>query len=109
ALTTIMEMLESKNSYRQILKATSLFGGVQVFNILIAIVRSKFVALWIGPTGYGITTLLTSTLNLIVGMTNLGLDKSAVKEISFNYTQENPLKVSLTIQILKRLVWFTAI
>src|SRR5690606_12794762 len=65
--------------------------------------------LWIGPTGYGITALLTSTLTLIMGMTNLGLDKSAVKEISFNYTQENPLKVSLTIQILKRLVWFTAI
>ncbi|HET8804624.1 MAG TPA: O-antigen translocase [Aequorivita sp.] len=91
------------------MKATSLFGGVQVFNILISIVRSKFVALWIGPTGYGITTLLTSTLTLIMGMTNLGLDKSAVKEISFNYTQENPLKVSRTIQILKRLVWFTAI
>lgn len=102
-------MLESKNSYRQIMKATSLFGGVQVFNILIAIVRSKFVALWIGPTGYGITTLLTSTLNLIMGMTNLGLDKSAVKEISFNYTKEDPLKVSRTIQILKRLVWFAAI
>lgn len=91
------------------MKATSLFGGVQVFNILIAIVRSKFVALWIGPTGYGITTLLTSTLNLIMGMTNLGLDKSAVKEISFNYTKEDPLKVSRTIQILKRLVWFAAI
>lgn len=91
------------------MKATSLFGGVQVFNILIAIVRSKFVALWIGPTGYGITALLNSTLNLIMGMTNLGLDKSAVKEISFNYNNENIQKVSRTIQILKRLVWFAAI
>ncbi len=102
-------MHESKNSYRQVMKATSLFGGVQVFNILIAIVRSKFVALWIGPAGYGITSLLNSTLNLIVGMTNLGLDKSGVKDISFNYNNEDPLKVSRTIQILKRLVWFTAI
>lgn len=102
-------MLESKNSYRQVMKATSLFGGVQVFNILIAIVRSKFVALWIGPAGFGIISLLNSTLHLIGGMTNFGLDQSAVKDISFNYSSENPWQVSKTIHILKRLVWFTAI
>jgi len=31
------------NSYKQIVKATSLFGGVKVFNIIIAIIRSKFI------------------------------------------------------------------
>jgi O-antigen/teichoic acid export membrane protein len=100
-------MLESKNSYRQVMKATSLFGGVQVFNILVSIVRSKFIALWIGPAGYGIAALFTSTLGLISGMTDFGLDKSAVKDISFN--SENPQNVSRTIQILKRLVWFTSV
>lgn len=89
------------------MKATSLFGGVQVFNILVSIVRSKFIALWIGPAGYGIASLLTSTLGLISGMTDFGLDKSAVKDISFH--AETPQKVSRTIQILKRLIWFTAI
>lgn len=101
-------MLDSKNSYRQVMKATSLFGGVQIFNIFIAIVRSKFVALWIGPAGYGIAALFNSAINLISGMTNLGLDQSAVKEISFNYNK-NPTNVSRIIQVLKRLVWFTAI
>ncbi|OAD90165.1 hypothetical protein A7A78_08085 [Aequorivita soesokkakensis] len=100
-------MLESKNSYRQVMKATSLFGGVQVFNILVSIVRSKFIALWIGPAGYGIAALFTSTLGLISGMTDFGLDKSAVKDISFN--SENPQNVSRTIQILKRLVSFTSV
>lgn len=90
------------------MKATSLFGGVQVFNILVSIVRSKFIALWIGPAGFGIASLLTSTLGLISGMTDFGLDKSAVKDISFNYNSDNPENVSRTIQILKRLVWFTA-
>jgi len=101
-------MLESKNSYRQVMKATSLFGGVQVFNILVSIVRSKFIALWIGPAGYGIASLFTSTLGLISGMTDFGLDKSAVKDISFNYNSESTTSVSRTIQILKRLVWFSA-
>lgn len=35
---------ENRNSYKQSLKATSLFGGVQIFNILIQIIRSKFAA-----------------------------------------------------------------
>jgi len=101
-------MIDSKNSYRQIMKATSLFGGVQVFKILISIVRSKFIALWIGPAGYGIATLFTTTLGLISGMTDFGLSKSAVKDISFNYNSENTENVSRTIQILKKLVWFSA-
>lgn len=101
-------MIESKNSYRNVLKATSLFGGVQVFNILIAIVRSKVIALLIGPAGYGIASLFNSTLGLLTGMTNLGLSQSAVKDISFNHNSENRKSVSRTIQILRRLVWFTA-
>jgi len=44
-------MSEQPNSYKQIVKATSLFGGVQVFNIIISIIRSKFIAVLLGPTG----------------------------------------------------------
>jgi len=102
-------MTDSKNSFRQVMKATSLFGGVQVLNILIAIVRSKFIALWIGPAGYGIAALFNSTLGLINGITNFGLDRSAVKDISFNHIHEDTEGTARTIQILKRLVWFTAI
>jgi O-antigen/teichoic acid export membrane protein len=101
-------MSEHKDSYRSVMKATSLFGGVQVFNILIAIVRSKFIALFIGPAGMGIASLLNSTLGLINGVSNLGLDRSAVKDISFAQENENEKDVSRTISVLKRLVWFTA-
>jgi len=101
-------MLENKNSYRNVLKATSLFGGVQVVNILIAIIRSKFIALFIGPTGMGIASLLNSTLGLINGVTNLGLDSSAVRDISLAHKNKSREEVSRTISILKRLVWFTA-
>ncbi len=101
-------MSDSKVSYRQVMKATSLFGGVQVFNIIVAVLRSKFIALWIGPSGYGIASLLNSTLNLINGITDFGLGTSAVKDISFNYDSENPNLVSRTVQIVKRLVWFSA-
>jgi len=100
-------MTENKNSYRQVMKATSLFGGVQVFNILISLVRSKVIALLIGTTGMGIAGLLASTMGLINGLTNFGLERSAVKDISIANNDSDQDKVSRTISILKRLVWFT--
>lgn len=101
-------MSENKVSYRNVLKATSLFGGVQVVNILIAIIRSKFIALFIGPTGMGIASLLNSTLGLINGVTNLGLERSAVRDISLVHKEGVDKSASRTITILRRLVWFTA-
>jgi len=100
-------MAENKDSYRNVVKATSLFGGVQVLNILISIVRSKVIALLIGPTGMGIAGLLSSTMSLVNGLTNFGLENSAVKDISFANNNEDQKKVFRTINILRRLVWYT--
>ncbi len=98
---------EQQSSYRQIIKATSLFGGVQVFQIIIQVIRSKFVALLLGPSGMGITGLLYSTLRLIQGITNFGLGTSAVKDIATaNGTGDQNLIATKTI-VLRRLVWIT--
>lgn len=104
-----MIMEDSQSSYRQIIKATSLFGGVQFLSILISIIRSKIVAIFLGPTGLGITSLLNSSIALISAFTSVGLDKSAVKSISMaNFTGDN-VKIATEISILKRLIWFTGI
>lgn len=57
--------MSDKKSYQQILKTTSLFGGVQFFSILIAVIRTKLIAVFIGPSGMGIIALLNSTLGII--------------------------------------------
>ncbi|MCH9659846.1 MAG: oligosaccharide flippase family protein, partial [Bacteroidetes bacterium] len=101
--------MKSKNSYQQVLKATSLFGGVQVFKIIIAVVRSKVIALLIGATGMGIASLLVSTMDMINGFTNFGLDRSAVRDISLAKESGDTLKINKTISVLQRLIWFTAI
>lgn len=102
-------MTEQKDSYRQIMKATSLFGGVQFFQILISVVRSKFVAILLGPSGMGIVGLLTSTIALVGGLTNFGLGTSAVKNISeANATGDNH-RISTVISVLRRLVWITGL
>lgn len=41
----------TQSSYRSIFKATSLFGSVQLFQIIIQIVKSKFIALLLSSVG----------------------------------------------------------
>lgn len=75
-----MKNTDSSSSYRSILKGTSIFGGVQIFNILINLVRGKFVAVILGPEGMGITSLFNSAMNLIQRFSSFGLNQSIVRE-----------------------------
>lgn len=102
-------MTESKSSYLQIIKATSIFGGVQFFNILISIVRTKLIAIFIGPAGMGIISLLNSALNMISGITGLGIETSAIKHISEQYKEEDLDTVSPIITIIKKISFITGI
>ena len=100
-------MSEQQSSYRQIFKATSLFGGVQVFNIIISVIKSKFVAMLIGPAGMGIAGLLTSTTQFITSLTNFGLGVSSVKNVAAAASTGNQERVSTIVTVLRRLVWLT--
>jgi O-antigen/teichoic acid export membrane protein len=77
------------HSYRHILKYTGIFGSVQGINILIGLVRSKLVAVLLGPEGMGLISLLNSSIKLVSDSTNLGLGISAVKRLSLLYEKED--------------------
>ena len=100
--------MTNKNSYRDILKTTSLFSGVQILGVLISIAKSKLAAILIGPAGIGIVGVLNSTLNVIIGFSKLGLDVSAVKEIAA-LKGHDEAKVVKIINVLRRLCWITGI
>lgn len=102
-------MAEQQSSYRQIMKATFLFGGGQVFTILISIIQYKFVAVLLGPAGIGIMGLLYSTLGLIASTTNFGLGTSAVRDISAATGTNNRHQIAQTITVIRKLVWITGI
>lgn len=89
------------------MKATSLFGGVQVFNIIISIIRSKFIAVLLGPEGMGIVGLLNSALGIIAGLTNFGLGFSAVKDIASANGTGDTVRIASVMTVFRRLVWLT--
>ena len=91
------------------MKATSIFGGVQIFKIFIQILRSKAIAILLGPTGIGINSLLTSTINLVEGLTNFGLGGAAIKNVSEAYATEKNDRIAVIVTVLRRLVWGTGL
>jgi O-antigen/teichoic acid export membrane protein len=99
----------NKSAYRQIMKATSIFGGVQVAEIVIQVIRSKFIAVLLGPIGMGIAGLLTTTINFIGVLSDFGLGTSAVKDIAAAHATGNENRIATVTTVLRRLVWITGI
>ncbi|MFD1163873.1 oligosaccharide flippase family protein [Hwangdonia seohaensis] len=102
-------MDSEKNAYKQILKATSLFGGVQFLNIIISVIKTKVVALILGPSGIGILTLLNTSLNVLGSATGFGLDSSGIKSISESLGIKNDEALKKKILIFKKLILFTGV
>lgn len=71
-----------KGVYGHVLKYTGVFGGVQGLNILVGLVRNKFVALLLGPSGMGLVSLFNTTVNFVSQSTTLGISTSAVRHLS---------------------------
>lgn len=100
---------EDRSSFRQVVKATSVFGGVQVYQIIIGIVKSKFIAVLLGPTGVGIQGLFTTATDLIKNITSLGLSQSAVKDVAEANSTNDIEKISATSTVVRKLVWITGL
>lgn len=84
-----MEQKEKQSAYHHIMKYTSLFGGIQMLNMMVGIVRNKLVAMILGPGGMGLLSLFNSTIKLVSDSTNLGIATSGVKTIAQDYDENN--------------------
>ena len=99
----------NQSSYRSIFKATSLFGGVQVYQILIQIIKSKFVAVLLGPAGVGIMGLYQSGLQLVQQISSMGLSQSAVRDVSEANGSNDIQRIAKTVTVVRKLVWITGL
>ena len=73
---------DSSSSYSQILKSSSLIGGAQGVNLLIGIVRTKFVAILIGPIGIGLVGTYQAIQGMVGTVAGLGIQSSAVRDVA---------------------------
>ena len=101
--------MSENTKYRGILKSTSLFGFVQIFNILIKIILNKVVAVVLGADGMGMISLFNNVINLLKTAFGLGLSQSVVKDVSQAFHAEDNAKFSKTISVTNKIILFTFI
>jgi O-antigen/teichoic acid export membrane protein len=98
-------MKRNESSYLDVFKSTSLFGSLQLLTMIVAVVRSKFVAVLLGPEGMGINGLLSSSTSLIMAFANLGISRSAVKNIAVTSKDGSNKKIVNVASALISMTW----
>jgi antigen flippase len=94
--------VRAKESYHEILKATALIGGSQVANIVIGVVRTKAMAMLLGPAGLGLFGLYGSIQNLTQTMAGMGINSSGVRQIAEAAGSNDQERVARTTAVLRR-------
>jgi len=72
------------SNYKSLFKATGLFGIVEFIRILLRIIVNMFASKYLGPVGAGLIGLVENTAQLIISLTNFGLNFTGIREIASN-------------------------
>lgn len=98
-------MKKDNTSYNQIIKTTTIFGGSQVLVVLIGLVRTKIIAILLGPVGIGLISIYQSVVDMIRSGCMLGMDTAGVKEVAEATVSEDKNTFYKTIARFNK--WFS--
>lgn len=98
----------NNKSSKSLLKSTGIIGISQILVIFFNIIRSKFIAIFLGPSGTGFFSTLQTILNLIINLASLGIHDSAIRDVAQSYHEGNQNRIATVIRTLRILIIFTA-
>jgi len=93
---------ETSSSYGRIVKSSAVIGGSSVINILLGIVRTKVLAVLLGPAGIGIAGLYSSVLDLGKTIAGMGVNTSGVRQIADSVGTGDTTRIAVTVFVLRR-------
>jgi PST family polysaccharide transporter len=92
--------MSASNSYRTILRSSSIIGGAQVVNILVGLIRMKIVAVLIGPSGVGLIGLYANLMQTATTVAGLGIGNVGTRHIAKAHSEGGVAEVGRTRRIL---------
>ena len=102
-------MSEKETSYGTIFKTTFLFGFVQVFRIIVGVVKNKIVAILLGTEGVGLLGVYSSAISLLQQGAGLGISQSGVRDIADANGKQDRTLFSRAINIINKIVLLTGL
>ncbi len=104
-----MNKINNNKEYKDIFKISFSYGLLQVFQIAVNLIKTKCIAIILGPSGVGLNNLFQSGTGVIASIVNNGLTTSAVKEITLAESSLNNYEAGLKISAFKKLLVITGI
>lgn len=95
-----------ENSYKQILRSSTIIGGASIINILIGLLRMKVVALLLGPAGIGLIGILQNLMATASTISAVGFEQVGTRQIA----EANGRKDQTSVDAARRaLFWGTMV
>ncbi|MEO8839727.1 MAG: O-antigen translocase [Herbaspirillum sp.] len=98
--------MNSRNSYHQILRSSSIIGGASVVNILVGLLRIKVAALLLGPAGVGLIGLLQNLMTAASTVAAFGFGNVGTRQIANAIGQDDIAGIAAS---RRALFWGTSI
>ena len=92
-------------SFARILRSSALMGGAQIVTLAMAFLRSKLIAVLIGPSGIGLMGVLNAFNANLSSVAGWGLGASAVRTVAGAAEGDRTRKVAAVRQFGRRLAW----
>jgi PST family polysaccharide transporter len=105
--TSVKTLNKDEKSYGQIVKSSVLIGGSSVLNIGFSIVRTKAMALLLGPSGYGLFGIYDSICSLTRTVAGMGINTSGVRQIAEAVGSGDSHRIACTVMTLRRVAFYT--
>jgi PST family polysaccharide transporter len=91
-----------RSTYRQILKSSALVGASSAISVCLGIVRSKVVAVILGPTGTGLMGLYGSAVDVLQNVAGMGVGSSGVRQIAQAVGTGDEERIARTAVVVRR-------
>jgi enterobacterial common antigen flippase len=99
----VTEEKPEPTSHAQALKSTSIIGGSTVIVMLIRMLRTKVLALLLGPTGIGLEAVFDSVITLSKTAVDLGITSAGVRQIAAAVGSGSQPLIATTVFTLRRI------
>jgi enterobacterial common antigen flippase len=100
---SVTEERHETTSHAEALKSTSIIGGSTVIVMLIRMLRTKVLAILLGPGGIGLEAIYDSVVSLSRTATDLGISSSGVRQIASAMGSGSQPVIATTVFTLRRI------
>lgn len=92
----------ARASYHQILRSSVLIGGSSLVTLAITLVRTKLIAVVLGPAGFGLLGVFSAIADLVRSVAGLGVNSSGVRQIAEATGSADAPRIARTVVVLRR-------